>query len=228
MWRVPPLCDTIVQLIFFPLFQQTRHDSTQWPDSQNALFLNSIPSVTVVLLHLGQRFKKALCRRKVSSVLPHIIECHCITHLLYTRVSFSPLIWGMFPVQRWTVTCWLTTIVRYIVGETNKLITAVSRSLVTWSHLHWLGFLCGTIKKMALVVDMLKYQPRLIGNMCLWQHFCKTDITHLITRFTTVSKWIVQWVALKQWFSNLFLGTHCSAHFACLPNLHTWFRSSAH
>ncbi len=31
-----------------------------------------------------------------------------------------------------------------------------------------------------------------------------------------------------QWFSNLFLRTHCSAHFACLPNLHTRFRSSAH
>ncbi len=32
-------------------------------------------------------------------------------------------------------------------------------------------------------------------------------------------------IGVDQWFSNLF---HSSAYFACLPNLHTWFRSSAH
>ncbi len=43
---------------------------------------------------------------------------------------------------------------------------------------------------------------RLIGNTCLWQRFCNTDITYLTAHFVAVSKWNVQWVALKCVFNT--------------------------
>ncbi len=42
----------------------------------------------------------------------------------------------------------------------------------------------------------------LIGYACLWQFFCSTSITYLSARFTAVSKWNVQWVALKRAFNT--------------------------
>ncbi len=33
------------------------------------------------------------------------------------------------------------------------------------------------------------HQPRLIGNTCLYIHFCKTEKTYLYVRFTAVSSW---------------------------------------
>ncbi len=44
-------------------------------------------------------------------------------------------------------------------------------------------------------------QPRLVRNMCLWRCFCNTDIMCLITYFVAVSKWNVQWLALKLAFN---------------------------
>ncbi len=45
-------------------------------------------------------------------------------------------------------------------------------------------------------------QPRLIGNTCLYIHFCNTVIMYLATRFAAVSKWNVQRVALKHTFNT--------------------------
>ncbi len=45
-------------------------------------------------------------------------------------------------------------------------------------------------------------QPRLIGNTCLYIHFCNTVIMYLAARFAAVSKWNVQRVALKHTFNT--------------------------
>ncbi len=44
--------------------------------------------------------------------------------------------------------------------------------------------------------------PRLIGNTCLYIHFCNTVIMYLAARFAAVSKWNVQRVALKHTFNT--------------------------
>ncbi len=45
-------------------------------------------------------------------------------------------------------------------------------------------------------------QPRLIGNTCLYIHFCNSVIMYLAARFAAVSKWNVQRVALKHTFNT--------------------------
>ncbi len=47
-----------------------------------------------------------------------------------------------------------------------------------------------------------RIQPRLIGNTCLYIHFCNTVIMYLAARFAAVSKWNVQRVALKYTFNT--------------------------
>ncbi len=44
---------------------------------------------------------------------------------------------------------------------------------------------------------------RLIGNTCLYIHFCNTVIMYLAARFAAVSKWNVQRVALKHTFNTV-------------------------
>ncbi len=46
------------------------------------------------------------------------------------------------------------------------------------------------------------FQPRLIGNTCLYIHFCNSVIMYLAARFAAVSKWNVQRVALKHTFNT--------------------------
>ncbi len=72
-------------------------------------------------------------------------------------------------------------------------------------------------------------QPRLIGNTCLYIHFCNSVIMYLAARFAAVSKWNVQRVALKhtlirdrdtfllRWYMHVLQCFHYTAWGTFLP-----------
>ncbi len=69
--------------------------------------------------------------------------------------------------------------------------------------------ICSDEEKLIYILDGLsifsflgEFQPRLIGNTCLYIHFCNTVIMYLAARFVAVSKWNVQRVALKHTFNT--------------------------
>ncbi len=87
----------------------------------------------------------------------------------------------------------------------NGLNSAVKRTRVL-EYLHRKSISCALIQETHLkqsdVARFQNKQPRLIGNTCLYIHFCNTVIMYLAARFVAVSKWNVQRVVLKHTFNT--------------------------